>query len=321
MTKPHGPTVFLTWIEHRRTRAICERLEISPAELISQRRGVARYAQLAIRTLRLLHERRPRALLVQTPSQILGMLALLLRPLYRYRLILDAHNEAVEPYLHPSAWMRAISNFLMRRADCVIVSNRQLAEIVAARGGKALVLPDALPTPPVVAATRGPGFNIAVISTYAGDEPVEAIVEAARALGDSIRFHVTGNSNKCPARIKERLPGNVRLTGFLEEHSYWELLASADVIMDLTTMDHCLVCGAYEAVALGKPLVLSGNQASRELFAGFAEFCDNDSAGIAAAVVRLRDRLDDLRRMLPAQLAAFDSHWGKQAQTLQALLK
>jgi glycosyltransferase involved in cell wall biosynthesis len=84
------------------------------------------------------------------------------------------------------------------------------------------------------------------------------------------------------------VPPNVRFTGFLDELDYWSLLRSADAIVDLTLMDDCLVCGSYEALALGKPMLLSNNSASVELFGDCAVFTNNTAADIRRALERLR---------------------------------
>src|SRR5262245_28237723 len=94
--------LFLTWFSHRRTTALCERLGLPLVELVSPSKGAKRYIALAFRTFALLMKRRPRVLLVQNPSLVLALFALILRPIFRYRLVQDAHNEAVEPYLHKS---------------------------------------------------------------------------------------------------------------------------------------------------------------------------------------------------------------------------
>lgn len=315
------PALFLTWIEHQRSRAICDRLEIPLAELISKNRGIKRYVELARRTLATLRKQRPRVLIVQTPSQVLGLLTLILRPFIGYRLVLDAHNEAVEPYLHPSAAVGLLTRYLLRKADRVIVSNRQLAEIVAGHGGTPLILSDALPRPHAVAPAReGPHFRVVVISTYAGDEPLAEIVAAAAKFDDDVRVFVTGNAAKCPDDIRDRLPGNVTLTGFLSEADYWQLLASSNAIVDLTTMDHCLVCGAYEGISLGKPLLLSDNAASVTLFADFAEFVPNDAASIAAGLRRLRERIPELTRDAAMNRERFQARWQVEADQLRGFI-
>ncbi len=312
-------TIFLTWIEHQRTRNIAARLNLSLAELTTRDRGLKRYARLIPETLRVLRTRRPRSVIVQAPSQVLALITLLLRPFFGYRLILDAHNEAVEPYLHRSWWVLVLTRWLLRRADRIIVSNRQLADVVQRVGGRALVLPDALPTPPTLQPRRLPGpRSVVVISTYAGDEPFAEVVEAARALRPSVHFHVTGNDAKCPPSTRARVPDNMTLTGFLSEHEYWNLLASCDAVIDLTTMDNCLVCGAYESVALGKPVLLSRNEASIEVFGGLADFTENTSADIARGISQMLARNAAASNDAPRR--AFEERWAAHARALTSYL-
>ncbi len=108
--------LFLTWFSHRRTTALCERLGLPLVELVSPSKGAKRYLALAWRTFWLLARRRPSVLLVQNPSLVLALWALILRPIFRYRLVQDAHNEAVEPYLHTSRTIVSITHRLLRSA-------------------------------------------------------------------------------------------------------------------------------------------------------------------------------------------------------------
>lgn len=312
---------FLTWIEHRRTRELCRRLDLELVELISEKRGLRRYLELVPKTITFLRRRRPSALAVQTPSIVLSVLALLARPWLGFRLVLDAHNEAIEPYLHRAWPARAVTYWLIRAANRVIVSNRQLAEIVKQRQGIPIVLMDPLPSPPETTRTRlSSRYSAVVISTFAGDEPIDAIFAAARIAGDDFQFFVTGNADKLPVAVRQKMPPNTTLTGYLADADYWSLLASVDVVIDLTTMDNCLVCGAYEAIAVGKPLVLSNNAASISAFAGFAEFTDNRPHDIAAAIMRVRDRHESLQAAIPGLRTEFDARWTAQSRLLRDFL-
>ncbi len=53
------------------------------------------------------------------------------------------------------------------------------------------------------------------ISTFTRDEPLEAFLEAARAVGN-VRFYVTGRLKDANPEILKRAPVNVTFTGFLE---------------------------------------------------------------------------------------------------------
>lgn len=315
-------TLFLTWIQHRRTRHLCERLDITLIELISKNKGISRYIELTIRTLKTLKTRRPRVLIVQSPSVVLSLLCLALRPVFRYRLIIDAHNEAVEPYLHSSIFIRVITRLILKKSDTVIVTNKQLANYVTQQGGHPIVLPDGIPTPLPVTKIKLKGrFNIVLISTFAGDEPFDIVVDAMRLVKPEIQLYVTGNPEKLTDETRNSLPENIILTGFLSENDYWSTLASADAIMDLTTMDNCLVCGAYEAIALEQPLLLSKSAASMELFSDFAVFTTNTTQGLVSAIDQLRLRHQDIRAASPAARQLFEKKWSAQAEELLRLTR
>ena len=228
---------FLTWIAHRRTRELSRRLNIPLFELVSAHRGIRRYLELIPRTVHLLFSQRLQVVVVQSPSIVLAALAMMLRPQLGYQLIIDAHNEAVEPFLHRSPLMVAVTRWLLRTADRVIVTNDYLAQVITRHKGRPLVLTDPLPaTPPMAARAASDTFRVVVISTYADDEPFGEIVEAARVIGGEYRFFVTGNPGKFADSLRQSLPPNLTLTGFLKDDDYWQLLASSDVVLDLTKM-------------------------------------------------------------------------------------
>jgi glycosyltransferase involved in cell wall biosynthesis len=286
MEKPATTTLWITWYPHRRTSGLCDRWRI-PLEVVGARHeGVRKWLHQSLHTLRLLRHRRPDILFVQNPSLGLTILAKLVRPWGRYYLVVDAHNEGVRPYNRTGKWITWLTRRLLSSADVTLVTNDALARDVTAAGGRPLVLPDRLPTPPEFdtdpTAAKPATGEVAVIATFAPDEPVRELLEAASSLPD-VRFAITGKPANFE-RLRLQLPPNVRLTGFLEDAEYWQLLARAQVVCDLTLMPDCLVCGAYEALALGQPMVLSDNPPTRTLFGGAALFARPDAGNIATAI-------------------------------------
>lgn len=309
-------TLALTWTDQRRTQELCAGLDLELVVLKTRWRGPVRYLLLGARTVGLLVRRRVRVLLVQNPSLILASLAVLLRALLGYRLIVDAHNEAVEPFINRQRWVKSLSRWVIRKADVTIVSNRQLAALVDAWGGRSFTLPDPIPVPPPASALRtleGP-FNVVLIATHAPDEPVAQIFEAVR--DTDVHLYVTGNPSRMDPMLAARAPPNVRFTGFLPDPDYWALLRSADAIIDLTLMQDCLVSGAYEALAVGTPMLLSNNRASVELFAGAAAFTDNTTADIRRGLERLRLGSDELKIAAAVKRGELTQRWIASARDL-----
>jgi glycosyltransferase involved in cell wall biosynthesis len=315
-----GGIIAITWELHRRTRGWSAGLGIPLHELVHLGGRIARYLSLARQTLAVLARERPRTLVVQNPSLVLATLALALRPWFGYKLVVDAHNEAVQPFIHtrwPVPWLAAR---VLRKADLTIVTNAKLADAVRQAGGRPFVFPDRLPELPVSAGAPPQVhevFEVMVIATYAPDEPIRDILAAARDLGSTFLFHVTGNDRKLPAGVRAEVPANVRLTGFLPEHDYWRLMERCHLVLDLSLMPDCLVCGAYEALAMCRPMVLSDNAATRQLFGDVAVFARDGAAEIRAAVETARQNHAQLSAAAPAAKIRFEQFWNESAQMLR----
>lgn len=304
-------TLWISWQKHRRTREICGYFPLPLHELIHGGAKLLRYPALIVRTTLLILQSRPRILFVQNPSIVLAFYATLLRPVACYRLIVDAHNEAVEPHNYPNRIVRGIARFILRHADFTIVTNKYLAQLVEAAGGRALVLPDRLPQVPpgiIRAHDGGERFDVVLIATYAKDEPVEEIIEAAGA-DPSIRLRITGNPKRFLATRNGPVPDNVEFTGFLSDGDYWRLLRGAGVIIDLTLKDNCLVCGAYEGVAAGVPLILSGNMATRELFRRGVIYTEPGVQHIRVALAKARANHATLALEIAKLKAELEAEW------------
>jgi glycosyltransferase involved in cell wall biosynthesis len=115
---------------------------------------------------------------------------------------------------------------------------------------------------------------------------------AAAALVSDVHFHITGSAKKLAAHT---LPPNVTSTGFLSVDAYGSLLRHANAVLVLTTRDHTMLRGAWEAIYQGTPVIVSDWPILREAFDEGAAHTDNTAAAIAAAVARLRDSYAEYR--------------------------
>ncbi|HEY7736143.1 MAG TPA: glycosyltransferase [Candidatus Limnocylindrales bacterium] len=278
-----------------RSAALARELGIADARFITAgsgkglRSAVGRYPRQLASTVRALFDARPRGVLVQHPPSPVVWVVALYAALTGARYVIDAHSDAFQR----GRWLRPLwlSRLLARRAQAVLVTDPHWARTVGRWGGVAIVNPD-VPTAfetdesyPV-----GEGFSIAVVNTWATDEPIAAIVAAAHDL-PGVTFHVTGRAD---ARVTALgpLPPNVRFTDFLPEPAYYALLASASAVMCLTTRDHTMQRGACEALSLGRPIVTSDWPLLRDYFSQGTVHVDASSDGIREGVVRLRADYD-----------------------------
>jgi hypothetical protein len=289
-------TIFISWETHQRTRTICERFHIPLFEMIERKAGLLKYLRLIPCTLKTIRTEKPAVLIVQNPSIVLTTFAMLIRPFFSYQLIVDAHNEGVRPFIHNNKVINAITNYNLKNANCTIVTNNMLFVYVSELGGRAIIFPDLLPdtsnhqnkSPEL---TNGK-YLVTFICTYAQDEPYYEVFMAAKKLEGRIILNVTG---RIPTSLDEStLSSNIQLLGFIPEEVYWDTLASSHIVIDLTTMENCLVCGAYEALAISKPLILSDDIVNTELFP-MAVLTKNTATAIESAISHTLDNLDAIR--------------------------
>lgn len=242
------------------------------------------YPLSAVRTLVFLVRRRPRAAIIAAPPFVATIVALPVLAALRAPFAIDVHSGALLD--RRWRWSVGILARLARRAVAAIVTLPSLEAAIGASGARTMVIPD--PLPRIVASgaasggaaadTRIDGRPLVVaVCGWGDDEPIEALVASAK--NRPWRLVLTGRP-----RREVDAPANVTLAGFLDDDAYVDLLAAADVVVVLTERDQTLLSGAWEAIALARPLVLSGTPALRSTFADGVRYVDADAGAIAAGI-------------------------------------
>ena len=277
-----------------------------------------KYIGQASRTWRILGAERPTSVFVMTPPVFAALVVWLYCATHRSAFVMDAHSAA---FLHPRwRYLQWLQFWLCRHARTTIVHNEHLRQLVERRGGHATVVPD-IPVrfPQTEAYSLPPQFNVAVVCSFNPDEPTANIFEAARRLPD-VQFHVTGNPKGLRADLRDRLPPNARLTGFLSNGAYATLISQADAVMTLTTRDHTMLRGAWEAIYQGTPVIISNWPLLHEAFDAGAIHVDNTPEDIVRAVERLRHDYREFRQGAQALRLRKEQRWERVRAQLQSLI-
>jgi len=319
--------IWITWENQRRSIVLAKKFGCV-LHLIEER-GVWRYPKSIFRTLRVISEERPAILFVQNPSMILAAVACVCRIIVRIPLIVDRHTTFL---LNKKDWssiktfiFNVLHRFTIRHADITIVTNNYLATLVQGLGGEPFVLPDMIPElhHTRVETLKGK-FNILVISSFASDEPIqEVLVAAGQFENEGIQIHITGNFRKLDDAVLRSAPSNVVFTGFLDEQDYINMLFSVDAIMVLTTSDACMLCGCYEAISAGRPLITSDKEVLKDYFTE-AVFVDNTVRGIADCIRKVFERKsyyeDGIARLRARLVPEWESRYEDLEGRIQALI-
>ncbi len=156
------------------------------------------------------------------------------------------------------AWTVPLVRFLAGKARVNIVDHENFKALFDSWGVETVMLerpPYASGPKLAESKTEKSVFTVTLISTFASDEPIEIVLDAAKQLSE-MRFFILGDTGLAKKSLLVNAPGNVVFTGYLSGDDYWELLNSSQVLMVLTTAPESLLSGAVEGMALGKPLIL-----------------------------------------------------------------
>jgi glycosyltransferase involved in cell wall biosynthesis len=291
--------LFISWIAYsRRSQLIAEKFQMKLYLVHSLKRrpflAPLRYILQTIKTLMILIREKPVVVFVQNPPIFAPLVVYLYTKLWPAKYIIDAHTSAL---LAPVwQWSMPLHGFLSRRAITTIVTSEHLRAIVNAWGANTFIIADIPATLPRGKTFPLDGkFNVAVINTFAPDEPLEEVLQAATALPD-VQFYVTGDPIRAKKTFLRDHPDNLKFTGFLPDEEYLGLLRAVQAIMVLTTRNHTMQRGACEAVSLGKPIITSNWPLLQTYFHKGTIHVDNSGQGIQEGILRMQRERETLEK-------------------------
>jgi glycosyltransferase involved in cell wall biosynthesis len=287
--------IFLVWAAPTfgsvRSRLLARELQMpAPVYLYSTRWKGAwtaplRYMFHGMQTLRLLFQKRPRVVIVQSPPSFAVLFVALYCKMTNSRYVIDAHSDAFQRGIWTCPqWLY---DRITRGAALSLVTDEFFRSMIEKKGGRVMVLRDPVATTPLSPIQRQEQFSVTVVNTFARDEPLEAVLQAAAGLPD-VRFSITGKLSRANPDLLRQAPSNAVFTDFLPDEAYYRLLRSSDAVMSLTTRDHTLQCGACEALSLERPIITSAWPLLQEYFCRGTVHVDNTAAGIRQGIESLK---------------------------------
>lgn len=323
--KPRAVSLWFTWETQRRNEELaqtfgCDYHRFDNSSSLS----VLRYLLCVLQTLRVFLRHRPKVVFAQCPSLILVSFVAFLRLFWKFTFVIDAHNVMFDYVANQSTWVRTLSKFALKKADLVIISNIFLLPALGEFQEKAVVLSDKVPN--IVPHDPLPWFSqlkrpvITLISSFAADEPIENFLLASQVLEVPHTLLVTGQRKKAGALLKYESDA-LRFVDYLPKEEFETVISGSDLLVDLTTRLDCLVCGAYEAVAVGVPILLSDSAALREMFPEGTIFSKNDSQDYLRALREFLAEPESYRKKIHALKGPFERRWQEAFQKAQQRIK
>lgn len=290
--------IFISWIRyHGRSEGIAKALGIVPY-FITGGFGPAplRYIRAWIETRRLIRERQPRVVIVMQPP-VVALMSVAVSTSKSTLLIGDLHTGV---FTDPKwRWGLKLTMRILRKRGLAVVTGEELANRARACGVTTLEMHDMI-EPALAANTRADDASVGALLpekyalvplAYAFDEPIAALLEAARVYSE-VTWVLTG---KPPEAIRELAPANVHFTGFVSNDDYGRLVASASVMVALTTQENTMQRVGYEAIGSGIGLVTSGTRVLREFFGDAAAYVEPTAESIGQVVSRAVEDAEEMR--------------------------
>lgn len=317
MDKING--IWITWESQRRNYGISSSLGFPLFEIKVKGTRLFRYLISIIKTTFIIFKTKPNIIVAQNPSLVLAIMVIVLRYLFLYKVVIDAHNGGLFPCEGKSSTLLAAARWVQKKSDLTIVTNSEMVEVVELNGGTAFILPDKIPVisnfKKTVLSKRK---SVAFICTYSDDEPYLSVIDAARLIDSSVSINITG---KYGGKVDlTNLPENINLLGYIPESNYWLLLQEADIVMDLTLRQGCLVCGAYEALAVKKILILSNTDANKNYFSKGCVYVDSDPESIANGINYAIDNAPQLHKGIIELKISLECDWNERLLYLKSHL-
>ncbi|MCX7786011.1 MAG: glycosyltransferase [candidate division WOR-3 bacterium] len=313
---------FVTWYSATRSRVLARTLN---ADLITIKyktkvrllRLIFNPILIAITFFRLLSQNYE-IVLAQIPPIGSAIAGFLYAKLFSKKIIFDTHSGL----FFPQAWHQnlylLLYRIMLQNITMNLVHNEGIYKRNLLKNTRTIVLEDKLPfNLPDKPLTEKEKFRVAVICGYGQDEPIQAILESIRLIPE-IEFYLTGNSENLKDNYP--IPQNLILTGYLSNEEYETCLKNVHAIIALTSRPDTVLCGAYEAVSLGKPLITSNTPILRKYFSKGTIHTQNDSIAIAESLKILLNNYERLQKETLELRKEKETLWQKQFMPLEELL-
>ncbi len=293
---PHD-ICFLTWHIQSRSRNLAACLNAELLEFEVKGPTLWRHSISSIWTVYKLIRKTPAVVFLQYSFLLLTIVALYkIGSRHRIIVVADCHTKALRRRIKGllSNLFLRIKRWSFTHVDALVISNKGLCDEASSLNSAVSIIPDPIPLFDATKDAHNRGKYCVFICSFAADEPLEELLQAAELLQNEIKIYWTGRTPKSlnPAFKNSK---NIVFTSYLTDSDYMELVANAACCVILTTEENCLVSGGYECLGTGTPMVLSDTDALREFFSSAAVYTSHDPQSIAISIRKAIDLRNQLK--------------------------
>lgn len=315
--------LFLKWFPYdKRNEAISSAIGASCYFVYSLNKRTLwnapiRYFLQFFKTLSLLYQEKPDVILVTNPPIFASFPVALYCFTNKKRFVIDSHTGA---FAKKWKFVEFMHKFLSKKALLTVATNPALEISYKNWGAKTFILGDLVfDIPKKNSLNLSGNFNIVVICSYDPDEPIKEILKTACELPNA-NFYLTGNHKRLSSKILELKPDNIKFTGFLPDQEYFDLLHACDAIMVLVNQDNTMQQGAYEAVSIRKPMILSNWKILKDTYKLGTVFVNNEQDSIKNGILKMIENYDLYKEQMHILFEERKKIWDQNCKALIGLI-
>ena len=288
--------IWITWHYSARSRNLAKYLNLQIFEIFIVKNAFLRHFISSWWTIWILFRKRPNVIFIQ-----LSFLLLLICALYKIfrfgkvKIVADCHTKALRRKakgpINKIFW--TLKRFSFSKVNLSVVSNAGMISDIEKLHSNYILLPDKIPEIDFEENVNKKRTYCVYVSSFAVDEPVDEIFEVAKLLQKNLDFYWTGKVDESKIKNKS-IPDSLKLTGYLDFDDYYNLIGNADCILALTTEHDCLQSGAYEALSVEVPMVISDSEALRDYFKSSAVYTKHNPEDITGNILHAIENKEKL---------------------------
>lgn len=316
--------VWITWHFATRSRNLAKELNLELFEYFENQSLLKRHLFSSFWTIKVLLKNRPKTIFIQLSFLLLVIVVVYkMMMLGKITIVTDCHTKALrrkaKGFSNILFW--PIKKFTFGFVNLAIISNEGMIKDIEQLNENYTLLPDKIPIIKTEKNKNPSAEKYCVyISAFAVDEPFHEIFQVAEFLKNDFKLFWTG---KIPNhyKIPDDMPSNIVFTGYISFDEYFNLISNANCILALTTEEDCLQSGAYEALSVDVPMVISDTKALREYFAESAIYTDHNPKNIAKNIVKAIENSDVLNKNIGEVKKKRNEEFGKKIEKLKEIIK
>lgn len=282
------------------------------------------YIPKTIATFMCLFRKKPALVFVQYPPTPALYCIALYSWLAGSRYVSDCHNSMIDGH-----WSKWIFAKRLLTQGIVVVHNDHVAARVKERLGLApFVLRDGVVKVPPDNGRQttildqfdlSPKKFVLLPWTFSPDEPILETIEAARMMPD-IKFVMTWYFERLPENLRQQLPTNMILTGYLPIDEFNHIFSSAGIALILTKWEATQLSGMQEAMAFGVPAVVSDLKTTRYLYKDAPVYVNHEPESIVNGVRFAFQKWPEIKKKMVMLRIESEKEFSDQVLNLKASL-